>query len=185
MLRCALLLSLTCCLAACATLATEPEVAFAPTPYTSQQIRDATRVGRTYEFLVERPDAPPARRRMVFVAVRSDGATVERVMIDDKGRISEANLTDSTWEEMRDHAKYPKAATTIEAIAATTPAGTFRCRRYTVVEAGEGRTVACFADDLPGPPVQLRKEVAGRVVMTMTLLRYDPARGAGTGDRTR
>ena len=176
---CVLIVPAGCALS---SLPTEP-FTFAPTPYTAQQIRDATHVGRTYEFLIERPDGPAARRRMVFVAVTRERATVESVMIDDKGKISgEPKRTDSTWEELRDHAKYPKAATTIATATATTPAGTFPCHRYMVVEAGEGgvtRTVALFADELPGPPVELRKEVAGRLAITMTLLRHDPGTGAG------
>jgi hypothetical protein len=172
MLRRALLLPL-----AAAFVVAAAEVAFAPTPYTAQQIREATRVGRTYEFLMERPGAPPMRRRLTFVAVNADRATVERVMIDGAGRVTESTRDDSTWEEMRQHAQYPQASTTIEPVTVTTPAGTFRCHRYTVVEARkdeEARTVASFADDLPGPPVLMRKEVAGKTVMTMTLLRHDP-----------
>src|SRR5829696_969798 len=154
----------------------EPQADTAPTPYTAAQIRDATKVGRTYEFVIERPDGPPARRRMVFVAVTPQRATFESVMIDHKGvAAASPERGEATWEELRDHAKYPKAATTIEAATATTPAGTFSCRRYTVVEngpTGETRTIACFADELPGPPVEMRKEVGGKMVMTMSLLRH-------------
>ena len=158
----------------------EPQTA--PTPYTAAQIRDATRVGRTYEFVIERPDGPPTRRRMVFVAVSSQHATIESTLLDAKGAVSgPVERTESSWEELRDHAKYPKATTTIDTATATTPAGTFPCHRYTVVENAEGgetRTIACFADDLPGPPVELRKEIGGKMVMTMTLLRHDAGGGA-------
>jgi hypothetical protein len=162
--------------------AAEPQADTAPTPYTSAQIRDATKVGRTYEFVIERPDGPPARRRMVFVAVSADRATTESVMIDHKGVAAGApERTEATWDELRDHAKYPKASTTIEKATATTPAGTFPCQRYTVLENGAGgetRTIACFADELPGPPVEMRKEVGGKMVMTMTLLRHDAGAAA-------
>jgi hypothetical protein len=166
-------------LAACVAAAEEPSVAWAPTPYTAEQIREATRVGRTYEYLVERPGAAPARRRMVFVAATPERTTTEFTMFDAATGTSlgPPERTDSTYAELRDHARYPKAATTIEATSVVLPAGTFACRRYTVVRAGEGgenRTVACFADALPGPPVQLRRETGGRLTMTMTLLRYEP-----------
>lgn len=163
------------CLLALAPGLAPADTAFAPTPYTAQQIREATRSGRTYEFLVERPDAQPARRRMRFTAVTSAGAIVERAMFDEKAKVwGEPTRTHTSWDEMRDHTKYPLAAATIEADTITIPAGTFACRRYTVVEAGDGRTIAWFANGLPGPPVKLRKEAAGRLVMTMTLHRYAP-----------
>jgi hypothetical protein len=159
------------------TAAPPAEDASAPTPYTAEQIRDATKVGRTYEFVIEKPDAPPERLRMKFVAVTAQGTTVESVPLDGTGKpTGKVERGDSTWAELRDHAKYPKAGTTIEEATTITPAGTFTCKRYTVVEqkpAGEARTVACFASDLPGPPVELRKEMGGQLVMTMSLLRHE------------
>ena len=155
-----------------------PEDRFAPTPYTAEQIRDATKVGRTYEFVIEKPDGPPLRTRMKFVAVTAQGATVEQVTLDGTGTpTGQVERGDSTWVEMRDHARYPKAGTTIEETTTITPAGTFACKRYTVVEQkpeGEARTIACFANDLPGPPVELRKELGGQMVTTMSLLRHEP-----------
>lgn len=155
-----------------------PEDRFAPTPYTAEQIRDATKVGRTYEFITEKPEGPPQRTRMKFVAVTAQGATVEEVTLDGTGKpTGKTARGDSTWAELRDHAKYPKAGTTIEETTTITPAGTFACKRYTVVEQkpeGEARTIACFANDLPGPPVELRKEVGGQMVTTMSLLRHEP-----------
>lgn len=159
-----------------------PDDGDAPTPYTAAQIRDACRVGRTYEFLIEKPGAPPVRRRMVFVAVSPELATVESVTLDDKGQaLAAPERSEASWEELRRHAAWPRAATTIEVSSADTPAGTFPCKRYTVVEKKDGseeRTVACFAEQLPGPPVELRKEVGGKLVMTMTLLKHDPGTGA-------
>jgi hypothetical protein len=159
------------------TVPPPPEDPSAPTPYTAEQIRDATKVGRTYEFIIEKPDGPPERLRMKFVAVTAQGTTVESVPLDGTGKPKgEMKRAESTWAELRDHARYPKAGTTIEETTTITPAGTFACKRYTVVEqkpAGEERTVACFASDLPGPPVELRKEMGGQLVMTMSLLRHE------------
>ena len=115
---------------------------------------------------------------MVFVAVTEQRATFESTNYDAKGAAGRPERSEASWEELRDHAKYPKTATTIDTATATTPAGTYACHRYTVVEPGDGgqetRTIAYFADELPGPPVELRKEVAGNLVMIMTLLRYEP-----------
>ena len=36
------------------------------------------------------------------------------------------------------------------------------------------KVLGMAADELPGPPVQLRRETGGRLTMTMTLLRYEP-----------
>lgn len=162
---------------ASSSMAVTPEDPNAPTPYTAAQIRDASKQGRTYEFLIERPEAGPLRKRMVFVAVNKDKATVETADLDGNGNpVETPERKDSSWEELRLHAAYPKGVTTIEKAATETPAGRFDCKRYTVIEKsgrGEEKTVAFFADDMPGPPVELRHELNGNLEMTMTLLRFD------------
>jgi hypothetical protein len=155
----------------------DPDGPNAPTPYTANQIRSATHVGRTLTFVIESPDKPPVKQRFRFVDVDDERATIATEILDEKGNVlGQPEMKISTWEELRKHASYPKTATTISSAVVETDAGSFPCKRYTVVEIKDGsetRTVACFANELPGPPVEMTKEKDGKLVMSMTLLKYE------------
>ena len=157
---------------------TDPDAGRAPTPYTAGQIRGASKAGRTYEFLIERPGELPIRKRVVFVIVTAERATIASQLIDPHGKkIGEPELTESTWDELRRHASFAVEATTITDDRTETPVGSFDCKRYVVVEQspeGEQRQTFWFANDLPGAPVEAHLEQGGEVVSRMTLLRYDP-----------
>ena len=156
----------------------DPDGPNAPTPYTAKQIRSATHVGRSLTFVIETPDKPPVKQRFRFVDVDDERATIATEVLDEKDNVQgQPEMKISTWEELRKHASYPKTATTISAAVVETPAGSFPCKRYTVVEISAGsetRTVACFANELPGPPIEMTKEKDGKLVMSMTLLKHDP-----------
>jgi hypothetical protein len=158
--------------------APDPEADRAPTPFTAAQIRDASKAGRSFEFVVEKPDAPPFRERMVFVLVSPERATIAIDVLDPEGkRAAEPQLSESTWNELRLHASFLRQTTTIAEERNDTPAGSFDCKRYTVVEQtpeGELRRVLWFAKDLPGPPIEVRVELRGELVSDTTLLRYSP-----------
>jgi len=155
----------------------DPDAGRAPTPYTAKQIRNATAVGRALTFIIETPDKPPVKQRFRFVDVDDEHATVATEILDEKGQVvGQPELKISTWEELRKHASYPKDATTITSAVVETDAGSFPCKRYTVVEISGGsetRTVACFADALPGPPIEMTKEKDGKLVMSMTLFKHE------------
>jgi hypothetical protein len=156
----------------------DPEAGRAPTPFTAAQLRDASKAGRTFEFVVEKPDAPPFRTRMIFVLVSPERATIATSALDPEGKpAGQPELSDSTWDELRRHASFPKESTTIAEERNDTPAGSFDCQRYTVIEQtpdGELRRVLWFAKELPGPPVEIRVELRGELVSETTLLRYSP-----------
>jgi len=142
------------------------------------QLRAATQAGRSMVFVVEWPGKPSVRKRFVFVSADNERVTIASDIIDDKDKaVAEPEMETSTWEQLRRHALYPKDHTTITAAVAETPAGSFPCKKYTMVEKepdGDKRTVACFANDLPGPPVELEVEKGGRLVMSMTLVKHAP-----------
>ncbi len=154
----------------------DPDAGRAKTPYTKEQIRDATPEGRRMTFVMESPDKPPVQKRFRFLAVDDERATIITELLDQNGKtIGTPENASSTWEELRRHASFPIEATTIEEATAETPAGSFASWRYTVVEKteeGTKRTVAYFAKDLPGPPVDLTVETNGQLVMTMSLLDF-------------
>jgi hypothetical protein len=156
----------------------DPDAGRAPTPYTAAQIRSASKAGRTYEFLIERPGELPIRNRVVFVIVTEDRATIASQLIDPHGeKIGEPELTETTWDELRRHGSFAIEATTITDDQTETPVGSFDCKRYVVVEqgpAGEQRRIFWFANDLPGAPVEAHLEQGGEVVSRTTLLRYEP-----------
>lgn len=156
----------------------DPDAAFAPMPYTAAQIRAASGTGRTITFVIEAPDKPPSRKRIRFVASDDEHATLKSEILDADGKVvGEPEMSIASWDELRHHAAYPKATTTIVDAVAETPGGSFKCRRYTVIEKtpeGDKRTIACFANELPGPPVEMSVEVGGALVMSMSLLKNEP-----------
>jgi hypothetical protein len=156
----------------------DPEADRTPTPYTADQIRQASHEGRSYEYLVERPDRPAVRRRIVFVAVSDELATISSSELDPEGKQQVAGeLEQATWDELRRHASFPKATATIDEDRSETPVAVFECLRYTVVEQtpeGTTRRVLWFAKSMPGPPVETLVERNGETVERATLLRYEP-----------
>jgi hypothetical protein len=158
--------------------APDPEANRVPTPYTTAQIRGASPEGRSYEFLVERPDRPAVRRKLVFIAVSDERATISSSELDPTGQKQVAGeMLDQTWEELRMHASFPKAVTTVDEDRSETPVGVFDCLRYTIVEQtpeGPARTVLWFAKELPGPPVETLLERGGQTIERTMLLRYEP-----------
>lgn len=158
----------------------DPDEGRTKTPFTREQIRDATPEGRSLTFVLESPDKPPVQKRFRFLAVDDERATILTELLDQNGKtIGTPENASTTWEALRRHGSYPREGTTIDEATAETPAGSFECLRYTVVEpteeGGTKKTVAWFAKKLPGPPVDLSIEVDGQLVMTMTLLHFQPA----------
>ncbi len=155
--------------------ATEPADGHAPTPYTAEQIRDATHQGRRYLFRVTLGTESPLTREMRFVRVDAQGATIASSMRDADGReVAPAEESTVTWEELRQHALFPARATTITDESIDVAAGHFETRHYTVRDDEEGTTSHFwFANDLPGAPVKLVTEHEGTPLMTMELVTHE------------
>lgn len=152
---------------------TAPPEALAPFPYSAEQIRDATPLGRTYVFKMTRGDEV-VLRTMRFTAVDAEGATMVAAIADVTGApVAPPEESRATWEELQHHASYPAAATVVSAATVTVPAGTFACQRYTVRVGEDEQLVVDFAVDLPGAPVSLVDTVGGVEVMRMTLERHE------------
>lgn len=142
------------------------EAGMYPTPFTADQIRDATKAGRTYKYKIETAGQPTGERVMTFVKVDATGAD----LVTDGGA-----PTHVTWEELRQHAEFPKPVVTTREEKTTTPAGTFDCVVYIVQSPGENRTFY-FAKSLPGAPVLFFTEKDGKRVMTSTLIDHKPGK---------
>lgn len=136
-----------------------------PTPYTADQIRDATKPGRTYKLDIETAGSPKGQRVMTFTKVDAEGAE----LVTDGGAPKRV-----TWEELRKHAEFPKPVVSTRQEKITVPAGTFDCVVYVVQgDPGEVRTFY-FAKALPGAPVLFFTEKDGKRVMTSTLVEHKP-----------
>lgn len=151
----------------------------APPPFSADQIRAATPDGRTYLFAVEGPEGR-ALRKLTFRSPTEAGAQLEAQNLNagDQSPLAEPQRAPVTWAELVGHASYPAAHTRIERAEITVPAGTFECRRYTVVEPspkGQKRTVAWFADALPGAPVHHEVHIGAQLVSRMQLVEHTPA----------
>ena len=149
----------------------------APTPFTAAQIRAASGEGRTIIMLDESPGKPPGKHRMRFLAVDDLRATIASDVLGDDGKpVGEPVTRVATWGELQQHGAYPRSTTTITDAVAEIPMGSYPCKRYTVIERapeGEKRTIACFANALPGPPVELSVEIGGALVRSLTMLSND------------
>lgn len=138
-----------------------------PPPFTAEQIRSATRPGRTYRYRVERADMPPSERVMTFASVDAEGAELTTEG-EPKKRVS--------WDELRRHAEFPAAIVKTREETVTVPAGTFECVVYVVLGEGGEATSYFFAKNLPGAPVRILTNKDGRRVMTSTLVEHRPGK---------
>lgn len=157
----------------------EPEPpSHAPAPFSASAIRDATKPGRTYVFLVKEGEGAQRRRKIEFVQV-DDGGTTMRITNQDlfghaKGEPKEERVT---WEQLVGHATYPAEATTITDDEVKVAAGRYETKLYTVTETKDGvtqTTRAWFATALPGAPVKHEVEQDGAIVSSMELFQHRP-----------
>lgn len=121
-----------------------------PPPFTADQIRAASAVGRTY---VQRslPDGgTPTLTTFTFVAVDDDGATLE---IEAGGETARHRLR---WQDFAAHGRQPAGAERSER-PCEVPAGTFECIIY-VAETPAGRQRTTFAREIPGMPLLIERD---------------------------
>lgn len=145
----------------------------APTPFSAEQIRAATKVGRRYAWRVEEEGKPPATRVIVFTSVDEEGAVM--VAGPDDASLAASSPSRARWDELQKHALFPAAATSVQDERVTVPAGTFDCRVYTVKDADGTVRRFYFALDLPGAPVLHFTEKDGRRLSTSTLVEHTQA----------
>lgn len=177
-----------CCLISCASGAPQQAAAVASAvaeprpaadtaapPFTATQIREATLAGRTFVFSVVADGAPPALQQLRFTVVDARGCVTQSVTLDAKGTsMDDVASHGATWDELVQHGTYPAAATTVEEVEVTVPAGTFAARKYTVRGDDGGVTTAWFAVELPGPPIRHVVTREGAVVSSSELVSHQP-----------
>jgi hypothetical protein len=135
-----------------------------PTPYSAEQLRDASKPGRTWIWRVETPGNPTVESSASFGALDAEGVEL----------ISDGTTRRITWEELRRHAEFPREAVVTRQETVTVPAGTYECIVYVVTDPTTREVTSYyFAKDLPGAPVYFYSDKGGTRVLTSTLIKYD------------
>jgi hypothetical protein len=132
-------------------------------PFTWEQIRAATKSGRTYRYRVEIPGKAPRERVLTFTKVDDDGCEIFAGGDNPKRK---------GWPQLQKDAEFPKDRVTITEESIKIPGGKFDCLVYEV-RGKEGEvTTYYFAKSLPGAPVMFFTEVDGKRRKTTTLLQH-------------
>jgi hypothetical protein len=138
-----------------------------PAPFTAEQIRDATKSGRTYRYKVEVPNKSPKEYVITFRNVDEGGAEIHA------GGNEPRRMG---WLKLQQDGEFPKDKVTTRDEKLKTPAGKFECIVYEVAgEEGEVWTYY-FAKKLPGAPVFFYVERNGKRLRTTTLVEHVPGK---------
>ena len=178
-MRSLLLLGL-CLLPACAAGAegrsAAPAAELAPFPYTADEIRRANPPGTVLVYRMEGSGGAFVQTMTFLRAAEPGRARIQIRRMTEKGDLlAQPETTTSSWEELRDHASFPREATVRTEERIETPGGSFDAWLYTIRrEEDDVPTTArfWFAFDKPGPPVIYETEQAGEITSRMTLLEY-------------
>lgn len=117
-----------------------------PTPFTADEIRDATGSGRLIRLRLEGPDGPLADHVNRFSETDAEGATLDRWAAADPKAVVSSRVT---WVELQGHAAFDAATTSVSTLSLSSPLGELTCRRY---DTDDG--VFWFSIAHPGMPVQ-------------------------------
>jgi hypothetical protein len=146
----------------------------APTPFTADEIRAATTVGKAIKRRVDAQGEEPCYLVSRYVECDDAGAALERFRLSlDGSPLGEPQVIRATWLDLQGHASFPAADTTIESERLETAIGPLDCLRYTVRD-GSTDEVFWFAKDLPGMPVRQLTRIDGQVVETVSVVEYTP-----------
>lgn len=142
-----------------------------PTPFSGEQIRDASPPGTRVAFRVEQEGEDPVIERWEFVSVgQVDGTRRRWTQLPDGTVIDGPAEETSTWLSLQAHASYRADTTTLTAGVVEIPMGSFEGWIYTIRNDDGSVTTASFAHDFPGPPVLMETVRKGEVVFRMTLI---------------
>ena len=141
-----------------------------PTPFTAEQIRDASPSGRLITTRMTDEAEAHTYWQSRFTECDEKGALIEnRPVSSDGDLIGEAERARATWEQLRDHASFPGPATSISDEEITTELGPLQCHRYEV-ERGEATDLFWFASGRPGPPVRTATRHNGKERVTTEII---------------
>ncbi len=149
----------------------------APIPYTAAEIRDAHPPGTVVIFRDELAGVPAFLKHMGFEAGPSSAQVqIEIATTQLTGDpLGEPMTSIATWEDLRNHARFPIATTTRKEARRKVHAGTYDCWLYVVEEVDERGAVThrfWFATEKPGPPVRMESERDGVIEYQSELVEH-------------
>lgn len=142
---------------------------FAPTPFSSEQIRKALPKGSWVKLRNETQDGPPTAITFRFLGGTKQNARIETTITDEKGsQLAPPDKSAPSWKELQSHASFPEASVRIGQGRIRTFMGDLDCLFYEV-RGGGTVTRYWFAKALPGPPVLLEEIRDGKLLRRMTM----------------
>ena len=116
-----------------------------PTPFTADEIREATGSGTVIRLLLEGPDGPLGEHVNRFRETDAEGATLDRWDAEDPKAIVSSRVT---WAELQGHAAFDAGTTSVSTVSLSSPLGELTCRKYDTEDG-----VFWFSIAHPGMPV--------------------------------
>jgi len=138
-----------------------------PAPFTAEQIKEATKNGRTYRYKVEWPNKPTKEYAITFRKVDEGGAELF-YGTDQPKRLG--------WTTLQQQSEFPKDKVKTREEKLKTPAGKFECIVYEVSGENDETLTYYFAKKLPGGPVFFYVERHGKRLRTTTLVEHIPGK---------
>lgn len=145
--------------------ATDPHVlgpGLLPTPFTADEIREATGSGKLIRLLLEGADGPIGEHVNRFSETDAEGATLDRWAAADPKTVVSDRVT---WVELQGHAAFDAGTTSVSTVSLSSPLGELTCRRY---DSEDG--VFWFSVAHPGMPVQFE---SGGLRTTVLSIEHD------------
>jgi hypothetical protein len=134
-----------------------------PAPFSWEEIRAATKSGRTYRYKVEARGKPAKERVLTFVKVDADGCEIFAGGESPKRK---------GWPSLQKDSEFPKERVQAREETVKLPGGKFDCMVYEVSGNDGEVTTYYFAKNLPGAPVLFYTDVDGKRMKTTTLLQH-------------
>jgi hypothetical protein len=141
-------------------------------PYTASQIARCHPVGTFTTYRITRGGST-VEQRTEWIAADVHSCRMRATTVDSDGNALPETEGSALWWELRDHAAFPRGATTESRERIEIASGSYDCTLLTVRSgSGEARSIDRFWFDRgsAGSPVLYVQEVEGREVMCMELL---------------
>lgn len=136
-------------------------------PFSADQIAGAMPVGSVIDL---EQATPMGRGKLRWTVVEADaeGCVIEFTALDADGTpIGLPERRRQGWIELRDHASFPAATSTVEDDRRLTPLGLIEGRLYTTTDEAKGVTSRMFFSPMyPGPPLWVELTRGGALIST-------------------
>lgn len=141
-----------------------------PTPFSAEEIREASPDGRTQVVRVQPVGTTASTREIRYDEGGPEGAVQVRTPLGEDGEPSGEPVREAvSWADLQAHASFEAGRTVRERVRLEHPLGDLDCLRYTV---RDGDAVDHYWFDLsrPGMPVLVESRRGSEVVLAMTVV---------------